>query len=152
MSLADNIEFLKRLPKQGGLGEYARARMPARSPLVEVKQFGTNPGGLRMFAFVPASLQRPPALVVVLHGSGPTAAGYDLGAGWSTLAKHCGFALLMPEQQLANNANGCFNWFNPDGIARGQGEAASIRAIIARMSADHGIDPGRLFVTGLSAG
>ena len=88
MSLADNIEFLKRLPKQGGLGEYARAHLPARSPLVEVKQFGTNPGGLRMFAFVPASLQRPPALVVVLHGCGQSAAGYDLGAGWSTLPCH----------------------------------------------------------------
>jgi poly(hydroxyalkanoate) depolymerase family esterase len=105
-----------------------------------------------MFAFVPAPAQQPPALVVVLHGCGQSAAGYDLGAGWSTLAKHCGFALLMPEQQLANNANGCFNWFNPDDIARGQGEAASIRQMIARMSADHGIDPRRIFVTGLSAG
>jgi poly(hydroxyalkanoate) depolymerase family esterase len=155
MSLADNIEFLKRLPKPGRLGgmaEYARGRLPARSPLVEVKQFGPNPGDLRMFAFVPAAVQRPPALVVVLHGCGQTAAGYDLGAGWSTLAKHCGFALLMPEQQLANNANGCFNWFNPDDIVRGQGEAASIRQMIARMSADHGIDPRRVFVTGLSAG
>ena len=155
MSLADNIEFLKRLPKPGRLGgmaDYARTRLPAGSPLVEVQQFGTNPGGLRMFAFVPEPLQKPPALVVVLHGCGQNAAGYDLGAGWSTLAKHCGFALLMPEQQFANNANGCFNWFNPDDIARGQGEAASIRQMIARMSADHGIDPGRIFVTGLSAG
>ena len=153
MSLADNIDFLKRLPKPGRIGGATpRARLPARSPLVEVRQFGTNPGNLRMFAFVPAYLQQPRALVVVLHGCGQTAAGYDLGAGWSTLAKHCGFALLMPEQQLANNANGCFNWFNPDDIARGQGEAASIRQMIARMSADHGIDPRRILVTGLSAG
>jgi poly(hydroxyalkanoate) depolymerase family esterase len=155
MSLADNIEFLKRLPKPGGLGvmaEYARARLPARSPLIEVREFGTNPGNLRMFAFVPAPLQQPRALVVVLHGCGQTAASYDLGAGWSTLAKHCGFALLMPEQQLANNANGCFNWFNPEDSARGQGEAGSIHQMIVRMSADHGIDPRRVFVTGLSAG
>jgi poly(hydroxyalkanoate) depolymerase family esterase len=155
MSLADNIEFLKRLPKPGRLGgmaKYARGRLPARSPLAEVEQVGTNPGGLRMFAFVPDNLQQPRALVVVLHGCGQTAAGYDLGAGWSTLAKHCGFALLMPEQQLANNANGCFNWFNPDDTARGQGEAASIQQMIARMSVDHGVDPHRIFVTGLSAG
>lgn len=155
MSLADNIEFLKRLPKPGGLGgmaEHAHARLPARSPLVEVRQFGTNPGHLRMFAFVPKNLQQPHALVVVLHGCGQSAAGYDLGAGWSTLAKHYGFALLMPQQQLANNANGCFNWFNPDDTAREQGEAASIRQMIARMSFDHGIDPRRIFVTGLSAG
>ena len=155
MSLADNIDFLKRLPKPRRIGEltgHARRRSPARSPLVEVKQFGTNPGNLRMFAFVPDNLQQPPPLVVVLHGCGQSAAGYDLGAGWSTLAKHYGFALLMPEQQLANNANGCFNWFNPDDTARGHGEASSIRQMIARMSADHGLDPRRIFVTGLSAG
>jgi poly(hydroxyalkanoate) depolymerase family esterase len=153
VSLADNIDFLKRLPKPRRIGELTgHARRPARSPLVEVKQFGTNPGNLRMFAFVPDNLQQPPPLVVVLHGCGQSAAGYDLGAGWSTLAKHYGFALLMPEQQLANNANGCFNWFNPDDTARGHGEASSIRQMIARMSADHGLDPRRIFVTGLSAG
>ena len=94
----------------------------------------------RMFSFVPQDLQQPPALVVVLHGCGQTAAGYDLGAGWSTLAKHYGFALLMPEQQPSNNANGCFNWFNPEDTARGSGEACSIRQMIARMVADHGIE------------
>jgi poly(hydroxyalkanoate) depolymerase family esterase len=151
VSLADNIEFLKRLPKPGRIGGVTE-RVRARSPLIEIREFGTNPGNLRMFAFAPENLQQPRALVVVLHGCGQNAAGYDLGAGWSTLAKHCGFSLLIPEQQLANNANGCFNWFNPDDSAREQGEAASIRQMIARMSADHGIDPRRVFVTGLSAG
>ncbi len=152
MSLADNIEFLKRLPKPGRIGGLARARPSAPSPLVEIGQFGNNPGNLRMFAFVPDKLQQPRALVVVLHGCGQNAAGYDLGAGWSTLAKHYGFALLMPEQQFSNNPNGCFNWFNPDDTARGQGEAASIRQMIAHISAAHGLDPRRVFVTGLSAG
>src|SRR5262245_41400787 len=105
-----------------------------------------------MFAFVPANLQQPRALVVVLHGCGQTAAGYDLGAGWSTLAKRYGFALLLPEQQVSNNANTCFNWFNPDDIARGRGEAESIRQMIARMVSDYGVDPHRIFITGLSAG
>ncbi len=152
VSLADNIDFLKRLPRSRRGGVTAHTRAPVRSPLVEVKAFGANPGNLRMFAFVPDDLQQPRALVVVLHGCGQSAAGYDLGAGWSTLARHYGFALLMPEQQLANNANGCFNWFNPDDTARGQGEAASIRQMIARISADRDIDPRRVFITGLSAG
>ncbi len=97
-------------------------------------------------------MQPAPGLVVVLHGCGQSAAGYDLGAGWSTLAKHYGFALLMPEQQSSNNAQGCFNWFNPEDITRGSGEACSIRQMIARMVEDHQIDPLRIFVTGLSAG
>ena len=129
----------------------ARRREPAvRSS--KSTGFGTNPGALRMFAFVPEQLPRAPALVVVLHGCGQTAAGYDFGTGWSTLAKRYGFALLMPEQQASNNANTCFNWFNPGDVARGRGEAASIRQMIARMVADHKIDPRRIYITGLSAG
>ena len=156
MSLAENVDYLSRLRKLNGfnsLGAYARnLRGGVRSPLVEVSRFGSNPGSLRMFAFVPPTLQQPRALVVVLHGCGQTAAGYDLGAGWSTLAKHYGFALLMPEQQVLNNANTCFNWFNPEDVARERGEAASVRQMIKRMVDAHGIDPRRVFITGLSAG
>ncbi|QPF85257.1 PHB depolymerase family esterase [Bradyrhizobium genosp. L] len=152
MSLVNNVEFLRHLPKMNafsGLGALAPA---VPTPLVETTEFGANPGDLKMFSVVPAQLARSPALVVVLHGCGQTAAGYDLGAGWSTLAAHYGFALLMPEQQAANNGNTCFNWFNPQDIARGEGEAASIRQMIAHMVAAHDIDPRRIYVTGLSAG
>jgi poly(hydroxyalkanoate) depolymerase family esterase len=156
VSLAKNVDFLRRLPKLSGfngLGDFGRDLGPlSRSPLVEITGFGANPGDLRMFSFVPDELQPRPALVVVLHGCGQTAAGYDLGAGWSTLAERYGFALLMPEQQRSNNANTCFNWFNPEDIARDSGEACSIRQMIARMVDDNGIDPDRIFVTGLSAG
>jgi poly(hydroxyalkanoate) depolymerase family esterase len=156
VSLVQNVEFLRRmsnLHELNGLGGFARSLTPkARSPLVEITGFGSNPGDLRMLSFVPAKLQQKPALVVVLHGCGQTASGYDLGAGWSTLAEHYGFALLMPEQQRTNNAQGCFNWFNPDDTARDHGEACSIRQMIARMVADYGIARDRIFVTGLSAG
>jgi poly(hydroxyalkanoate) depolymerase family esterase len=156
VSLAQNIEFLRRLPKLNGIngfGDFGRNHRPSlRSPLVETTGFGTDPGGLRMFSFVPEYLQQAPALVVVLHGCGQTAAGYDLGAGWSTLAKRYGFALLMPEQRSLNNAQACFNWFNPEDTARDSGEACSIRQMIARMVGDYGIDQHRIFVTGLSAG
>jgi len=156
LSLAKNVEFLRHFPRLNGfngLGIYGRNSSPGdRSPLVEIDGFGTNPGALRMFAFVPEALPRASALVVVLHGCGQTAAGYDFGTGWSTLAKRYGFALLMPEQQASNNANTCFNWFNPGDVARGRGEAASIRQMIARMVADHKIDSRRIHITGLSAG
>ena len=156
MSLAQNVEFMRQFSKLSGfngLGAYGRsASSGVPSPLVEISEFGTNPGALRMFSFVPEHLQRSPALVVVLHGCGQTAAGYDLGTGWSTLAKRYGFALLLPEQQASNNANTCFNWFDPGDIARGRGEAASIRQMIARMVVEQKIDSRRIYVTGLSAG
>jgi poly(hydroxyalkanoate) depolymerase family esterase len=156
VSLVKNVEFLRRLSKLhdlNGLAGVARGLTPAaRSPLVETDGFGANPGDLRMLSFVPAKLQKAPALVVVLHGCGQSAAGYDVGAGWSTLAERFGFALLMPEQQRSNNPQACFNWFNPEDTTRDQGEACSIRQMIARMVVDHGIDTNRIFVTGLSAG
>ena len=131
------------------------AGLPGQTPgghLHEVTDFGSNPGGLRMFAHVPPQLARGGALVVVLHGCSQSAADYDLGAGWSTLADRFGFCLLLPEQQAANNANRCFNWFQPGDNERGQGEAQSIRQMIEAMVSAHGIDPARVFVTGLSAG
>ena len=154
--LAANIDFLRRFPRLpgfSGFGLYGGGRLPyERSPLTEVTDFGANPGGLRMFTYLPANLPPRPALVVVLHGCGQDAVGYDHGAGWSTLAKHYGFALLMPQQQEINNVNMCFNWFNPEDVTRDQGEVASIRRMIDKMAFDHQIHRRRIYITGLSAG
>jgi poly(hydroxyalkanoate) depolymerase family esterase len=125
---------------------------PVSTRLREVHAFGSNPGNLRMFSYRPPKLAENPALVVVLHGCTQTAAGYDLGAGWSTLADRYGFALLFPEQQRSNNPNGCFNWFQAEDSQRDRGEPHSIRQMIAKSIVDHGIDRRRIFVTGLSAG
>jgi len=156
LSLARNVEFLRHFPNLtgfNGLGVPGGTVTPAgRSPLVEVTDFGSNPGALKMFAHVPETTPRASALVVVLHGCGQTATGYDIGTGWTALANRYGFAVLMPEQQGGNNPNTCFNWFNPGDIARGRGEAASIRQMVSRMVTEHKLDPRRVFVTGLSAG
>ena len=77
----------------------------AATPLHEQHGFGSNPGNLRMFGYLPVRLATDPALVVVLHGCTQTAAGYNHGAGWSTIADRYGFALLLPEQQRSNNPN-----------------------------------------------
>src|ERR1700720_4995566 len=122
------------------------------SHLRETMNFGSNPGALRMFTYLPPDLAGECGLVVVLHGCTQSAAGYDIGAGWSTLAKRFGFALLLPEQQRSNNPNGCFNWFLPDDSQRGRGEALSIRQMIETFVMDKKIDRDRVFITGLSAG
>ena len=117
-----------------------------------VAAFGPNPGELRMLTYAPQRLGASPGLVVVLHGCTQAAEAFASGAGWLDLADRYGFVVLAPEQARANNPNLCFNWFNPDDIARGSGEAASIRQMIVRAVKDHGVDPARVFVTGLSAG
>jgi poly(hydroxyalkanoate) depolymerase family esterase len=124
---------------------------PAGSPLTEA-EFAPNPGNLRMFQYLPKGIGAGAPLVVVLHGCGQTASGYDLGVGWSLLADQLGFAVLAVEQKAVNNPNTCFNWFNPEDSARGEGEAASIAAMIQCLVQTQGQDATRVFITGLSAG
>jgi len=125
---------------------------PLSSRLQEVADFGTNPGGLRMLTYAPDDLPSRPALVVALHGSTQSAAQYDLGAGWSTLADQHGFVLLMPEQRRQNNPNRSFNWFQPGDTRRDEGEACSIAQMVETAALDFNVDRKRIFVAGLSAG
>ncbi len=132
----------------GGLGLAGETSTRLR-PL---SRFGSNPGQLGALFHAPEEADRPCPLVVVLHGCTQTAAGYDTGSGWSELAEAYGFAVLFPEQQRSNNPNMCFNWFDPADTHRDRGEALSIAQMIDTMIAEHGVDPRRVFITGLSAG
>ncbi len=118
----------------------------------EVSGFGSNPGNLRMFKYVPSGLPTNAPLVVALHGCSQTAANYDAETGWQLFADRFRFALLLPQQQSANNSSGCFNWFETVDTTRGQGEALSIKQMVDRMIVDHGTAASRVYITGLSAG
>jgi poly(hydroxyalkanoate) depolymerase family esterase len=124
----------------------------ARASIEPVTGFGSNPGNLLMFRYVPDGLPSGRPVVVALHGCEQDAAGYGTGAGWVQLADQLGFTVVLPEQQEANNDYRCFNWFEPAHNGRGQGEAESIAQMVRRTLTDTGADPGRIYVTGLSAG
>lgn len=143
----------KALPKFR-LPEMPKGAKPraARSTLVQIPTFGSNPGRLRMLEYAPALRRDPPTLVVVLHGCLQTAEQYHRGSGWSRMARDKGFVLLYPEQTKANNRNLCFNWFRPSMVARDRGELMSIRQMIDHSVQRHGIARDRIFIQGLSAG
>lgn len=146
-SLSDTMQRLATLQQRSS---EAAAASPRLEPITD---FGSNPGALKAYCYVPArGLKEPGALVVVLHGCGQSAAGYDLGSGWSRLAEERGFAVLFPEQTTANNSHRCFNWFVREHSRRGSGEALFIREMIAYMLERHALDPRQVFITGLSAG
>ena len=120
--------------------------------LVEVSGFGSNPGELKMYTYLPEGLPADAPLVVVLHGCTQSAASYNKGSGWSTVADRHGFALLFPQQQWNNNPLRCFNWFRPEDNERERGEPLSIKQMVEKMAADHAIDRRRVYVTGTSSG
>jgi poly(hydroxyalkanoate) depolymerase family esterase len=129
----------------------------AVSALAQVSSFGTNPGNLLMFDYVPAGMPSTAApLVLALHGCTQSASDYE-SAGWNALADTYKFYVVYPQQQSANNTETCFNWFgntsgSTEDITRGEGEAASIIEMIKNMEASYSVDTSRVYITGFSAG
>jgi len=128
----------------------------AVSSLTQVTSFGANPGNLLMFSYAPQAVPQDAPLVLALHGCTQTASVFS-DAGWNGLADTYKFYVVYPQQQSQNNTETCFNWFgntsgNTADITRGQGEAASIMAMIDTMKSTYSIDPKRIYVSGFSAG
>ena len=73
-----------------------------------------------MFEHVPNDLPRGAPLVVALHGCTQSAGEFGDGSGWAGLADRLRFALLLPQQQEANNADLCFDGFR-DRMTAGTG-------------------------------
>ena len=128
----------------------------AAANLSEMTGFGSNPGNLRMWTYIPEGLKPNAPLVVALHGCSQSAADYDDETGWVHHADRLGFALLLPEQKpgfwFGNHPLGCFNWYYRGDQQRDGGEVLSIIQMIDTMILTHGSDPSRVYVTGLSAG
>jgi poly(hydroxyalkanoate) depolymerase family esterase len=120
--------------------------------LAQVTGFGTNPGNLSMYTYAPDALPAGAPLVVALHGCTQSASDYYAHSGWPKFADAYGFALVLPQTSSANNANSCFNWFEPGDSGRGQGEALSIKQMVDKAVALYGGDTRRVYITGLSAG
>jgi len=132
-----------------GCGVEAEPDVEARvtqSALVQVRS--SSFGSLRMYKYVPANLPSNSPLVLALHGCTQSAGDYE-AAGWNDLADRFGFAVVYAEQTTSDR---CFKWYERSQTARGTGEVAQIKNMVDRMIADHGSDPSRVYVTGLSAG
>lgn len=135
------------------LGVSIFVAVPAKAAtLNQVSGFGSNPGNLAMYHYKPDAVPNGHAVVVLLHGCTQNAAGYFANSGWRKFADQHGFALILPQQNSSNNALSCFNWFQAGDIARGQGEAASIRNMVGHAVSNLGASGSRVYVSGLSAG
>jgi poly(hydroxyalkanoate) depolymerase family esterase len=163
----DGISRLHQRAAKGVVAVTTALLLATASPgvagsLIETTGFGSNPGNLRMFKYIPNNAQSSLPLVVALHGCTQNASDYAEHTGWIELAERWRFALLLPQQDGVNNVSLCFNWFNGfsfvdpvspgSDIDRGQGEALSVKQMIDKMKATHNIDGQRIYVTGLSAG
>ncbi|HEU5060784.1 MAG TPA: PHB depolymerase family esterase [Kofleriaceae bacterium] len=127
----------------------------AAAQMVQVSSFGSNPGALDMYKYVPDGMPDDAPLVVLLHGCSQQASGMT-PTGFLELADEYHFYVVLPQQRSANNPVNCFNWAgeygDPANLVRGQGENQSMKQMIDKMKADHSIDPARIYIAGFSSG
>ena len=112
-------------------------------------------GGRRVLVHTASDPAAAPApLLVMLHGCTQDPADFARGTAMDAAADSHGFVVAYPEQPRSANPQGCWNWFAPEHQGREGGEPASLAQIATALAGDprRRIDPGRVFVAGLSAG
>src|SRR5262245_12355576 len=116
----------------------------AQQALTQVTGFGSNPGNLQMFTYVPSGLPANAPIVLVLHGCAQSATGME-PSGWTAAASAHKVYLVYAQTTSANNSASCFNWFEPGDFTRGQGEALSLQQMVSWVLANASTDPNRVF-------
>ena len=108
-------------------------------------------GGIERTYFVhaPVGNDRPAGLVVNLHGAGATGRAQEAITNYDAAADALGFVVAYPDGIDQSWADGR-GASTPD--RQGVDDVGFLAALINQLVSDYGISPGRVFVTGMSAG
>jgi poly(hydroxyalkanoate) depolymerase family esterase len=114
----------------------------------------SNEAGSRTYKlFIPgADVEAPRSLIVMLHGCSQNPDDFAAGTRMNELAQEYGFFVAYPAQPPSANMARCWNWFNARDQVRGEGEPHILAGLTQDIVMQHGIDPQRVYVAGLSAG
>ena len=94
---------------------------------------------------------RPP-LFVMLHGASQTASDFATGTRMQELVEECGGIALFPEQSSSAHPFKSWNWYDARHQLAEGGEPSLIAGLTRQIAAEHGADPRRIFVAGMSSG
>jgi poly(hydroxyalkanoate) depolymerase family esterase len=131
----------------------AFAPRAAAASLVEVTNFGSNPGGMRMHVYVPNSHPATPAVVVAMHGCGGSGPGFYASSEFAALADRYGFIVIYPSAEQQAGFGNCFDTWSDAAKHRGGGsDPVSIVSMVTYVEQHYGGDPSRVFATGSSSG
>jgi poly(hydroxyalkanoate) depolymerase family esterase len=122
--------------------------------LTEVTSFGANPGGLRMYLYVPDRVEARPGVLVAMHGCNGWAPAFHQSTEFASLADRYGFVVIYPQaNKSANGMSNCFDVWSDEALRHGGGsDPVSIVSMTNHVLQRYNGDPQRVFATGFSSG
>jgi poly(hydroxyalkanoate) depolymerase family esterase len=121
--------------------------------LVQVTNFGADPGGAQMYIYVPNIVQPRPAILLALHGCGGTGPGFYSGSEFASLADRYGFVVIYPSAEQQAGFGNCWDTWSDAAKVRGGGsDPVALDSMITYTEQHYGADPNRVYVTGSSSG
>lgn len=102
--------------------------------------------------FIPSAPQEGAPLVVMLHGCTQNPDDFAAGTGMNALAERAGIFVAYPAQSRSAHPQKCWKWYDPGDQGRETGEPAIVAAITRAVMAEFPIDPGQVYIAGMSAG
>ncbi|MBL0402648.1 PHB depolymerase family esterase [Microvirga aerilata] len=155
-------DFIKRMSQPGltpgldGLVGGAARRAPPPLPdgaRFEERTFANEAGSRTYKLYIPSGYTgQPVPLMVMLHGCTQSPDDFAAGTRMNELAEEQTFLVAYPAQTQSANVSKCWNWFNAGDQQRDRGEPSLIAGITRQIMHDFSVEPGRVYVAGLSAG
>lgn len=134
-------------------GAVALSSPASAASLVQVTNFGNNPGGMQMHIYVPDNRPANPAIVVAMHGCGGSGPGFYSGSEFASLSNQYGFIVIYPSAMQEAGFGRCFDTWSAASKRRGGGsDPVSIESMVNYARTQYGGDINRVYATGSSSG
>lgn len=121
--------------------------------LTQVTNFGSNPGGMLMYIYVPNNRPAHPAVLLAMHQCGSSGPNFYSSTQFASLADQYGFIVIYPTAEQSAGFGNCFDTWSAAAKVRGGGsDPVSLDSMITYAEQNYGGDPSRVYATGASSG